>query len=157
MCIRDSVFQRAAQNDGTFKIDVTCWQIQDKVERVGPGVWEATMSAPLFQVAFAVPATAENPWKTVIFTPVNLDALPPLMQLDGLGPNCSAGPANLRYSIEGPAPEPAMLPAGDYTLTWKALDPNHPAGKGDVTVHPDRKNELPVPGAKGGETGKRNP
>ena len=146
---RTLVFEHAAQTDGTFKLDVTTWQMTEKPEWISPGVWEATMTAPLFQVDFDVPAAGDNAWKTVTFAPVNLDSMPPLMQIEGLGPNCSAGPMNLKFNIEGPAPEPAMLPAGDYTLTWTPLDPNDQPRQGDkLTVQHDRKNELPVPGAK---------
>ncbi len=141
------VFEHAAQADGAFKLDVTAWQITDKVELLSPGVWEATMTAPLFQVSFEVPGTAKNPWRTVLFTPVNRDALPPL--LDIVDPNnriLSQDEKYLSYNIEGPAPEPIALPAGDYTLTWKADFGGPQERKGDkFTVHPDRKNGLPLP------------
>jgi|GEM_PF-4197298 len=139
-------FTQAAQADGRFRLDVPSWQVKSEPVEVQPGVWEAEMALNLFPVAFEVSPSAGNSWRSVAFTPVNPGVLPPLKSIDGLSQNASPGDTELTFTLDSDAPEPAPLPAGDYTLTWSSSDVTDPPRDGGrFTVHTDKDNLLPVP------------
>jgi hypothetical protein len=139
------LFKQAAEADGKFHLDAACWQLSGQPKEVQPGVWEAEMVLNMYDVAFTVPASG-NPWRSVTFTPVNPRVLPPLKSLAGLGQYGSASETNLTFTLESDEPEPAPLPAGDYTVSWLPAVLTAPAlDGGRFTVRAGQENVLALP------------
>jgi hypothetical protein len=139
-------FTKAAETDGRFRLDTAAWQPKAPAKEVSPGVWEAAMELKLFEVKFTLEAGTTNPWKTVTFIPASLEVLPPLRSLEGLGQFASASDVDLKFNLNGDEPEPARVPAGEYTLKWTASDiTGKPIEGVHFTVSADQPNVLPVP------------
>lgn len=139
------VFKHGAAADGKFILDAPCWQSVGETMEAEPGVWEATLELKLETVSFTVPSGG-NPWKTVKFTPVKPEVMPLFTSLEGLGPHASAAGSDVTFTLDDTDPEPALLPAGDYTLIWTATDVTAPSREGDrFTVQPGKDNALTIP------------
>ncbi|HWB06790.1 MAG TPA: protein kinase [Verrucomicrobiales bacterium] len=141
-------FTQAAEKDGRFQLDAPCWQPKAPPRQASPGVWEVDMELKLFPVKFSVPADAQNAWQSVTFTPANLEVLPSLKTIRGLGLNGSASETELKFVIDSDDAE-AVLPAGDYQVKWQSAIPGQaPYDGGSLTIFADKPNTIPVPPSK---------
>ncbi len=120
----DLVFENGAEEDGTFQFDIPCWEPEKKPVKTKSGEWEVRVKLRLVPIPLDPVPGPESPWKSVTFTPGNLEVLPGLKEIEGLGRNSRPIETNLRFGLVDVETEPLLLPPGEYTVVWTPADPN---------------------------------